>query len=54
MVSVSITDCALFDVDKNVDIGRKGRPEGHYITAGQCTLSPPQQKGASFAPAYKM
>ena len=23
MVSVSITDCELFDVDENVDVGRK-------------------------------
>ena len=23
VVSVSITDCALFDVDENVDVGRK-------------------------------
>ena len=31
---------------------KKGRHAGHYITAGQCTLSPPppQPKGASFAP----
>ena len=31
-------------------VTKKGRPAGHYITAGQCTLSPPQPKGASFAP----
>ena len=32
---------------------KKGRPAGHYITAGQCTLSPPQPKGASFAPEFQ-